>query len=99
MAIPPGASTPFSPYLELSPLTRRWPELVNRSPQSHGAPLSTLKEALANLNLGALPPGDMIAPSDTPVPWTRSLGRLQRERKQEPVAKEADAKTPTAKRG
>lgn len=40
--------------------------------------MSVLKDALAKLNLGSFPPGDMIAPSNEPVPYERAVGRIQR---------------------
>lgn len=39
----------------------------------------SLREALAKLNLGPLPPGDAVSPSDAPVPYWRAAGRVERD--------------------
>lgn len=61
--------------------------------------MSTLKDALSKLNLGPLPPGDMIAPSDTPVPYERAVGRIQRSKPTTDGTVVADEAAPAVKAG
>lgn len=52
--------------------------------------MSVLKDALAKLKLD-LPPGDAVSPADTPVPYERAAGRVQRA---EPVDVKAAPEPP-----